>query len=113
MAFNPQPSTWLGAGYSLASHVLGFTGSSASSNVTIPNLPDADANASTGDIRKIWFNMIEAFYQMWVVQVAAANQPTKMTLIRSSIENSDGTFTRTYTCQFIVASSGAPDVVAE
>lgn len=113
MAFNPAPSTWLGAGYSLASHILGFTGSSASSNVTIPNLPDADANATTGDIRKIFFNMDEMEYQAWVTQVAAGNQPTKMTFIRSSIENSDGTFSRTYTKQYIVASTGAPDVVAE
>lgn len=112
MAFDQKPSTWFGAGYSVTSHVIGFK-SSDGSPVTVPNLPDADADPTTGDVRKVMFNMDEMEYQAWVTQVAAGGQPLKMTIIRSSIENSDGTFTRTYTKQYIVASSGAPDVVAE
>lgn len=111
MALDITPATWLGTGYSFASHVAGFEGS-AGANPVLAGLTDAEGNASTGDIRKVFFELSEAAYQAWRTQSTASNLPTKMTLNRSSIENPDGTLTRTYSFQFIV-TTGTIDVASE
>lgn len=111
MAWDAKPSTWFGTGYNLASHIAGFQ-TSDGANPVLAGLTDAEANATTGDVRKVIFEFNEAVYQAWRTQVAASNQPVKMTINRSSIENADGTLTRTYSNQFIV-TTGTIDVASE
>lgn len=113
MAVDLKPSTWLGAGYTLSSHLIRFeTNDAANANKTLAGLTDTEGDPTTGDIRKVLFEIAEKAYQSWRTQVAAVNQPTKMTLTRSSIENPDGTISRTYSMQFVV-SGGTVDVVSE
>jgi len=113
MAVDLKPSTWLGAGYTLSSHLVRIEDNdAANTNKTLAGLTDVEADPTTGDIRKVTFEFVEAMYQAWRTQVAANNQPTKMTITRSSIENPDGTLSRTYSLQFVV-SGGTVDVVSE
>ena len=55
MAFDPKPSTWLGAGYTTDSgaHTVTFNTNDASSNKLLKQLTDALANPTTGDIRDV------------------------------------------------------------
>lgn len=70
MAFNPVPTTWL-AGWS-------EDGTDASFPLAnMPELSAADADAVTGDWRKIWFAMIESMYNHWF-SLATADRPTKI-----------------------------------
>ncbi len=96
MAFDPAPSTWLGSGYTLSSHVAGFNTNDAVSNKLLVQLTDAKANATTGDIRTVMMGVSEAFYQAWSA-ILVANRPTKMTVSRSASSTSTSTkFTYTF-----------------
>lgn len=76
------------------------TGTHTMLAIALPELTDAEANASTGDIRKIYFALAEAIYQSWN-NTATANRPTKMTIARSSsINESTGIATKTYVLTF-------------
>lgn len=101
MAFDPAPSTWLGAGYTLASHVAGFNTNDASSNKLLTQLTDAQANATTGDIRTVAMALSEALFQAWLAQ-STPDRPAKMTLAKSTTGGSDGTSIYTYTFRFYV-----------
>ncbi len=79
MAFDPAPQTWLGLGYTLASSNVKLTTATAGGNVALPELTDTEANATTGDIRKVAFAISEALYAAWVEQ-GTADQPLEMTL---------------------------------
>jgi hypothetical protein len=96
MAFDPKPSTWLGAGYTVASHVAGFNTQTASANKTLPQLTDTQADPTTGDIRDVAFAICESLYQAWLTQGSAA-QPTRMTIARSAATGSTTTGTIKYT----------------
>ncbi len=111
MAFDPKPSTWLGAGYTVASHIVGLQTNDASSNKTLPQLTDALANATTGDIRAVAFAIAEALYQAWLSQ--AGSQPAKMTITRSAATGQNGTIIYTYTLKFVLSPTGNYTVPAE
>ena len=89
MAFDPQPSTWFGAGYSLASHVVGFKNAEG----TNPILDVSDFNsAADGDVRAVIFAYMEAFADAWdTIAADPTDLPTKMTIQRSSSINQAGT----------------------
>ena len=109
MAFDAKPSTWLGAGYSLAANAITMNTATAGSDVTLPELTDAEANATTGDVRDVFFALAEAMYQAYN-DTASADRPTKMRLYRSNTTNeTTGIVTRSYTLQFDLAI-GAIDV---
>lgn len=114
MSADIKPSTWLGSGYTVntGSHIVSMTTNDAGSNIVLKNLTDAEADPTTGDIRKVAFEFVEAMFQAWTTQVAASNQPLQMTISRSSFENAAGELTRTYNLQFNV-SGGTVDVVPE
>lgn len=112
MAFDPKPSTWLGAGYSLGTHTIILQTADASTNKTLPQLTDAQANATTGNIRNVAFALLEALYQAWVAQ--AGSQPTKMTVSRNSITQSDGSLSYSYSVNFnITPPTGAYALASE
>ena len=78
------------------------------SNVTfpiasVPQLTAAEADATTGDIRKVIFAMVDKF---WDIYNSAANKPVKMAAYKStSVNDTAGTITRQYTFTFNVDGS--------
>ena len=112
MAFDPSPTAWLGAGYSLASSEIKLKTVTAGSNITLPEVTDTEANASTGDIRKVAFGIDEALYQAFNSK-AVADRPAKMTRTRSdTVNSSTGVITRRYTSTYYI-SPGSVEVVSE
>lgn len=105
MAFNPAPSSWLASwsedGTSITVPIA-----------TFPELTAAEADGTTGDIRKIAFALAEKLYQAYN-GTAAADRPTKMTITRaSSVNDTTGDVTRTYTFRFTLVNT-ATEVKAE
>ncbi len=105
MAFDPKPSTWLGAGYGVTSHVAGFNTNDASSNKLLTQITDADADPTTGDIRKLTMALLETLYKAWLTQ--AGSQPAKMTINRTqgNTRALDGSVQYTYTIKIQVLPS--------
>ncbi len=105
MAFDKKPSTWLGAGYAVTSHVAGFNTNDASSNKLLTQITDANADPTTGDIRILTMAWLEMLYAKWLLQ--AGSQPTKMTITRSQGNNRslDGSVQYTYTIKIQVLPS--------
>ena len=107
MAFDPKPSTWI-PGWTLSG-----------SNITIntlttafPEMTTAEANATTGDIRKVMYAICDALYTNWNT-TATLDRPTKMTISRtSSVNEVTNAITKRYTFTFVTAPTGA-DVVSE
>ena len=88
-------------------------------NITLPlaSLPEtsaAEADATTGDIRKVMLALAEQMYQAYIA-LATADQPTKMVITRStSVNDLTDVITRTYAFAFQAeASVGGIEVVAE
>jgi hypothetical protein len=100
MAFDPAPSTWLGAGYDSDSgaHTITFNTDDAASNKTLPLLTDALGDPTTGDIRSVAIALVEALYQAWLAQ--SGSQPTKMTISRGVSTGSSGTVSYSYSLRF-------------
>jgi len=115
MAFNATPSGWLGSGYTLSGSgttaAINF-GISGNTNETLPQITTAEANASTGDIRKIYYGIVEQLYQAYIGK-ATADRPNRMVLTRSSsVDSTTGLITSTYSIQFVLAATGL-DVTSE
>lgn len=115
MAFSATPSGWLGAGYSVSGSgttaAVNF-GISGNTNEALPEITTAEANASTGDIRKIYYGLAEKMYQSYIAK-ATADLPNRMSFSKSSSVNSTtGLITTSYTFQFILAATGL-DVTTE
>jgi len=105
-AFDDAPSVWLGVGYTLASHKISLNTNDATSDKTLPQLTDAKANATTGDIRTVAFAIAEALFQAWLAQ-GAGGQPRNMVIRRSaSSAGTNDTVTYTYQLQFTLDPSG-------
>lgn len=49
---------------------------------SVPELSAAEADASTGDLRKVWFALLSKLYAWWV-SITAADRPAKMTVSKS------------------------------
>jgi hypothetical protein len=93
MAFNPAPSNWIA------------NWAEDGTNITVPlasfaEVTAAEADGTTGDIRKVMFAVIEHMYQEWLER-ATADRPTQMTMSKSvSYNTSTDIMTNTYTFTF-------------
>ncbi len=91
MAFDPHPSTWLGAGYTLSGSVAGFTTNTSGGTKCLTELTDTEAASATGDIREI----ARAFcvkMQTAYAGTASADRPTRMQIFKQNTATGE-TFT--------------------
>jgi hypothetical protein len=84
MAFNKAPSAWLGAGYSAdsANDEITFTTADAGSDIGLPQLTNAEAHATTGDVRAIAHALVERLFQVWNA-TQGADRPVRMSLFKN------------------------------
>lgn len=111
MAFNKAPSNWL-TGYSLNTNAVTVNTSNAGATATFPELTSSEANASTGDIRKIVYAVIEQLYQKFQA-TPAADRPNRMNVSRSSTVGTDNAVTHTYIVTLTMAANGGLEVADE
>jgi len=79
---------------------------------SVPELTAAEADADTGDIRKVLFALLDQIADVWYDQ-ETADRPVNMTIFRSSSTDPEtGEVTRNYQIQFNLAV-GAIEVVDE
>lgn len=79
---------------------------------SVAGLTAAEADAATGDIRKITYSLLDTLWTKWA-GLAEADRPAKMRLKKVSRQDPvSGLVTHDFTFSFITASSGQ-DVVAE
>lgn len=114
MSVSVDPAVWLGSGYvpDAGNHLIKLNTGSAGSNQTLPQLLDAKAANSTGDIRDVMFAVTDAFYQAWLAR-GVTNQPTQMRLSRSISGDSSGNITYQYQMNFTVTPTGVFAIPAE
>jgi len=106
------PQDWLGAGYSLASNAISLTTADKDGDKALPEVTDAEAHATTGDIRKVLFGLMEAIFNAWN-GTAAADRPTRMTVQKSAFTDvNTGLVEKTYTMRFTTEAE-AYEVVDE
>lgn len=106
MAFNPDPNELFGAGYTANSTDVIFK------VADLPQLTSAEANASTGDSRKVLFAILDKVAAA-IDAMPAADRPKKVRVSRSSTApNASGQFTQTYSFSFDLAA-GSVEVVNE
>ena len=101
--------------YEHPAQVLGTTDYSAGTgtiefatgaSTILPELTDAETNATTGDFRRLMYGLLEGLYQKYV-DIPDADKPTKLILARSTSENSvTQEFSRTYSIQFQLDATG-------
>lgn len=78
----------------------------------LAGLDAAEAHATTGDSRKIAFELIDAIYA-YINGLATADKPTKLNITRtSSVDDATGNVTRNHYVQTVLASTGL-DVATE
>lgn len=108
--FRPSPALWLGPGYSLASRRIRLTTQTAGADVLLTKLTDAEANASSGDIRMVMRAICYAFWEAWAAQ-QERNLPKRMILEKTvEVLPVQTTLRETYRFQFDVESNGvAPE----
>ena len=112
MAFDSKPSTWLGAGYALTSSQIILNTATHAAPVCLDELTDPEANATTGDIRKLFYALCEKMWQSYN-STATADKPSKMRFYRSTSSNdAAGTESRSYSFTFDIESTGT-EVAAE
>jgi hypothetical protein len=109
MAFTKAPSGWLGAGYTLSGSgttaAINF-GISGNTNETLPEITTAEANATTGDIRMIYYGIVEKLYQAYLAK-PTADQPNRLDVSKSaSVNSTTGLITANYTFQFVLQATG-------
>jgi len=79
----------------------------------LPEVSSAEADAATGDFRKLMYGTIEGLYSNYAA-VPQGDRASKMTINRSTSEDTQtGGFTRTYNIQFKLDATGfevAPEV---
>lgn len=96
MAWNPAPTTIF----------AGWTEDGTNITLPIANVPEltaAEADAATGDSRKILFALC-AKVSAWWYALAVADRPAKMTVAKSiSVDASTGVQTQTFTFTFKTA----------
>lgn len=97
MAFSAVPST----------HIASWSEDGTTISVPIASFPEltaAEADGTTGDIRKIMYAFCHKFNALYEA-MAVADRPVKMTTFRSSSIAGD-VITRSYTITFKLAASG-------
>jgi len=112
MAFDPLP-TALFPGLSNGTNTVIFSTADAAGDKSLPELSDAEANAVTGDSRKIIYALCEQAYQ-WYLALAAADRPGRVNIFRASqVDETTGLITKFYTFQITTESTGGLDVADE
>ena len=90
MAFDETPTTWI------------TDWSEDGTDITVPissfsELTAAEADASSGDIRKIWYALLQHMYNAYN-DTASGDRPAKWTSQRSiSVDGTTGVMTTTFT----------------
>lgn len=72
---------------------------------TLKEVTSAEANASTGDVRKVIYGIVDELQRRYDL-VPTADRPDNMQVSKGTTENPNGTFTRSYTFRFTLDSSG-------
>jgi len=100
---NPIPSVFFGAGYAYASNAITLN-TAAHASPLLTELDAAEANATTGDYRRILYAIQEDLYQKFQLVTPI---PGKLTFTRSTYEDaSTGELVRTYTFQVRTIATG-------
>lgn len=99
---NDTPEEVFGVGYSSDGSSISLT---IESSGLLPEISSAEANASTGDYRKVLYGLVEGIFQKYT-DIPQTDLPTKMELKRGTTENLAGEIARTYTFKFILDSTG-------
>jgi hypothetical protein len=101
MAFNPAPTLFFGTSYSENGTVLSIPISG------IPELSAAEADAASGDSRKLIWALIDHLCTVYT-SLASASRPSKMRLQRSygQVDPATGNFTANYSMSFNLTASG-------
>ena len=117
MAFTDKsPAAWLGAGYNSSTGKIELNTFDAPTNKLLIELTDAEADETTGDIRKLMFGVIEGLYtkiKPKLDSLDAANRPSQFTFFRSNSVADDGGVTRVYNFTFRLAPPSAVEVADE
>lgn len=101
MAFNPAPTLFFGTSYSENGTTLSIPISA------IPELTAAEADAATGDSRKMIWAIIDRLCTVYN-NMATADRPSKMRLQRTygQVDPATGNFTANYALTFNLTASG-------
>lgn len=100
---NPTPAGFFGGGYAYASNAITLN-TSAHAAPLLAELDAAEANATTGDYRRIVYAMMEMLNDKFK---AATPVPTKLSITRSTYEDtSTNELVRTYTVQIRTVVTG-------
>jgi len=103
--FNPAPTTFI-ASWSEDGTNVSFPIAS------VPELTAAEADAVTGDLRKIALALCDNAFEKYNA-LATGDKPNRMVMRKNTSTNdATGVTTRTYTFEFQLASS-PPEVAAE
>lgn len=99
MAFNPAPSAWLGAGFNQSGDTVVLNTNTAASNKTLPEVTNALADETTGDVRVLFYAFCEAMYNAQQA-IDEADRPTRMRIQRRVGGDASGNITRQYSFSF-------------
>ena len=95
-----SPATWLGAGYNSSSGKIELSTNNAFSNKLLTELTDAEADETTGDIRKLLFGILDGLYVQFStrnITRATADRSQRVTFTRTTaINDATGLVTRNY-----------------
>lgn len=106
MPFDPAPSTLLGENYAADSNTVTLT------IADFPELLAAEANASTGDVRKLLFALVDKIATDFAA-LPSGDKPTKMTITKQTGPLTNSLTTRVnYSFSFEIAVAD-PEVRAE
>lgn len=105
MAFTDKsPAAWLGSGYNTQSGKIELNTNSAFTDKLLTELTDAEADETTGDIRKLLFGIIDGLYTQFNSKnstLAAADRPQRVAFTRSTTVNeTTGFIARSYSINF-------------
>jgi len=105
MAFTDKsPAAWLGAGYNSTTGKIELNTNSAFTNKLLTELTDAEADETTGDIRKLLFGVLDGLYTQFNSKnsaLATADRPQRVTFTRNtSVSDITGLITRNYSLSF-------------
>jgi len=104
MAFDPKPSTWLPSWSEDATNI-------SLPIASLPELTAAEADGTTGDIRKVAFALTKKLADVFEA-AAVADRPTQMTIGRYASSNQAGTEV-THVVQFTFVNTVATQDVKD
>ena len=104
MAFNPAPNNWI-------PNWDETTGTISVPVATFPQLTNAEAHETTGDIRKVLFAINEQLALRWTA-IAQADRPAKMTITKTQTLDAVGNIVVNYSHTFVLTPTTI-DVTAE